>query len=728
MRPTRTFLIVALAAVSGFGALAAGPASAAPAPSATAAATTPAASTGGTAAADAPRGDFDGLARTAAEDGTVRAIVRMDTPPAEAAPVLDDQLDGYHHQIGTTYTDLPLVAVSLSEHAVRHLEASPDVASVTRDEIRHVADAQSGPVIGSPVAISAGNDGRGWSVAVIDTGVQNDHPFLTGRVVHEECFASGGPTPTTGSCPNGGKAMSGTGAAAPCALSECIHGTHVAGIAAGKDPGGAGATGFDGVAPGAGIVAVQVFSVFTGIGNCGGSVVSVTCIGAYDSDIIKGLNWVDTHRTAAGPSGWNIAAVNLSLGGDSTYTTTAACDAADPSTLAAVRQLRNDGVATVAAAGNASDHTGLSSPACLSPVVSVGASTNADALSGYSDVAPYLSLLAPGDSILSSVPGSGYQRMSGTSMATPAVTGAWAVLRQHYPGDTPDQTLARFRNSGRPIGVGGYTVPRLSVTGAIDGSPPAVAAGGSGATSGYSVVSAAGQVFAFGNAPVLGSLPVTPAHPVIGVTGTNSHQGLWMVATDGGIFTLGDATFHGSTGALHLNAPVVGLAPTASGNGYWLVASDGGIFTFGDATFHGSTGALHLKAPIVGMTATPSGNGYWLVASDGGIFSFGDAAFYGSTGALKLDQPVVGIAPTPTGHGYWMVAADGGIFSFGDATFRGSTGGMHLVRPIVGMTATPTGNGYRFVASDGGVFTFGDAAFYGSASGRTPSPIAGMTS
>jgi len=58
------------------------------------------------------------------------------------------------------------------------------------------------------------------------------------------------------------------------------------------------------------------------------------------------------------------------------------------------------------------------------------------------------------------------------------------------------------------------------------------------------------------------------------------------------------------------------------------VASDGGIFSFGDAVFHGSTGATPLNAPIVGMAATPDGGGYWLVASDGGIFSFGDAVFH----------------------------------------------------------------------------------------------------
>ncbi|MDA8340662.1 MAG: hypothetical protein M0007_00310, partial [Actinomycetota bacterium] len=61
------------------------------------------------------------------------------------------------------------------------------------------------------------------------------------------------------------------------------------------------------------------------------------------------------------------------------------------------------------------------------------------------------------------------------------------------------------------------------------------------------------------------------------------------------------ATFLGSMGAKHLNAPIVGMAATPDGHGYWLVASDGGVFSFGDATFLGSMGAKHLNAPIVGM-------------------------------------------------------------------------------------------------------------------------------
>src|SRR5439155_1297047 len=117
--------------------------------------------------------------------------------------------------------------------------------------------------------------------------------------------------------------------------------------------------------------------------------------------------------------------------------------------------------------------------------------------------------------------------------------------------------------------------------------------------------------------------------------------------------------------------------------GYWLVASDGGIFSFGDAHFFGSTGSVHLNKPIVAAMASPSGDGYWLVASDGGIFSFGDAHFFGSTGAIHLNQPIVAAVATPSGAGYWLVARDGGIFGFGDGAFFGSTGSVHLNQPIV---------------------------------------------
>jgi hypothetical protein len=89
----------------------------------------------------------------------------------------------------------------------------------------------------------------------------------------------------------------------------------------------------------------------------------------------------------------------------------------------------------------------------------------------------------------------------------------------------------------------------------------------------------------------------------------------------------------------------VGMAATPDGKGYWLVASDGGIFTHGDADFYGSAGAIRPNQPVVGMGATPDGQGYWLVAADGGVFAYGDAALDGSASGTKPGaSQIIGIA------------------------------------------------------------------------------------
>jgi hypothetical protein len=232
---------------------------------------------------------------------------------------------------------------------------------------------------------------------------------------------------------------------------------------------------------------------------------------------------------------------------------------------------------------------------------------------------------------------------------------------------------------------------------------------------GYWMDASDGGIFSFGNAKFFGSMGGKPLNkPVVGMAAGPNNGGYWLVASDGGIFSFGDALFHGSMGGKPLNQPVVGMAATPDGGGYWLVASDGGVFSFGDAGFFGSMGGKPLNKPIVGIAGTADGQGYWEVAADGGIFSFGDAQFFGSTGAIHLNKPVVGMAASPDGNGYWLVASDGGIFNYGDAGFFGSAGAIHLNKPVVGMAATPSGNGYFLFATDGGVFTYGDAIFQGS--------------
>ncbi|MGH9179334.1 MAG: hypothetical protein ACRD0N_12375, partial [Acidimicrobiales bacterium] len=138
------------------------------------------------------------------------------------------------------------------------------------------------------------------------------------------------------------------------------------------------------------------------------------------------------------------------------------------------------------------------------------------------------------------------------------------------------------------------------------------------------------------------------AQPALGA----EEAGALLVVTASDLGPSGRDTEHGA-GLLNADAALaaagIAVRPATAlrATGYRLVASDGGIFAFGDATFAGSTGGLRLAQPMVGMAATPSGRGYWLVAADGGIFAFGDATFLGPTGGLRLSRPVVGMATSP---------------------------------------------------------------------------------
>ncbi len=129
------------------------------------------------------------------------------------------------------------------------------------------------------------------------------------------------------------------------------------------------------------------------------------------------------------------------------------------------------------------------------------------------------------------------------------------------------------------------------------------------------------------------------------------------------------------------------MAATPDGLGYWLVASDGGIFSYGDAAFYGSTGAITSTNPSWAWPPHPTAGvtGSWppTAASSPTVTPH----FYGSTGTLHLNHPIVGMAATADGLGYWFVGRDGGIFSYGDAHFYGSTGSLTLNEPIVGMSS-----------------------------------------
>jgi hypothetical protein len=245
------------------------------------------------------------------------------------------------------------------------------------------------------------------------------------------------------------------------------------------------------------------------------------------------------------------------------------------------------------------------------------------------------------------------------------------------------------------------------------------------ARSGYWMVSADGEVHAFGDALDYGDPHGTLGQArAVHLEPTSDGKGYWILDDAGRIHPYGDAVALGdaTTTALASGEKAASLSATPSGAGYWIFTNRGRVLTYGDATFYGDMSKTKLNGPVLGSVATPSGKGYWMVAADGGIFTFGDAAFHGSTGNLRLNQPVMGMAPAEQG-GYWLVASDGGIFAF-DAPFHGSMGATRLNQPISGLV--PGHDGYLMVAQDGGIFSFGDVAFHGSLGDHPPaSPVVG---
>jgi subtilisin family serine protease len=338
------------------------------------------------------------------------------------------------------WDNLPLIQVRADTIDAAAAVVDDDSALATYAIERYQAtDAESFPLINQPAAAAAGKIGAGTAVAVLDTGADYTRPDLGA------CTAPGTPA----SCRI---AFAKDFAPDDGARDDNGHGTNVSGIVAG-------------VAPGTKVLALDVFS--------GG--------GASSTDILSAINWAIANKAT-----YNIAALNLSLGGGSS---TAPCTAdAIGVGLGAARAV---GIAPVVASGNDGRSNAISSPACAPAAISVGAvydanvgglgygvcadpTTAADKLACFSNSASFLTVLAPGALISAA----GYT-MAGTSQATPHVAGALAVLRAAFPGETVDQLVGRITRTGKPIldPRNGVTRPRLDLaaalgaTGADTGAP-----------------------------------------------------------------------------------------------------------------------------------------------------------------------------------------------------------------------------------------------------------------
>ncbi|MFN8417723.1 MAG: S8 family serine peptidase [Anaerolineae bacterium] len=422
---------------------------------------------------------YAALAQRAAQNGIIRVIVSFGSAAyGQLAAVQAGQQRlanvlaiSSNARVVREFTHTPAIVAELDQAAVIALANDPDVTAMQEDIPVPPSDLSSNNVIGaSTVATGAwaqGYDGTGWAVVVLDTGAQSSHPFLSGKTITaaEACFSTtNGAYPSTTVCPNGQStggsgqpAQTGSGAGVNCPITTdgCAHGTHVSGIAVGKNYGGG--PGYDGVARGASLIPIQVFSQFTGA-NCTNSGYSSPCAFSFNSDTIAALDYVYGTLSLS----YNIASINMSLGGGQN---TGYCDT--DARKPVIDNLRNNRkIATVIAAGNNGYNNAISSPGCISSAVSVGATTDADAIASYSNRYANLSIYAPGSSIDSSVPNSTYANYNGTSMATPHVAGAWAVMKQKFPAASVSKILYVLRQKGPLIAnTGGpvFSIPRLQL-------------------------------------------------------------------------------------------------------------------------------------------------------------------------------------------------------------------------------------------------------------------------
>ncbi|HTF12985.1 MAG TPA: S8 family serine peptidase [Asanoa sp.] len=252
---------------------------------------------------------------------------------------------------------------------------------------------RSAAQIGAPQAWQRGLDGHGVQVAVLDTGIDATHPDLAGKVVETRNFSTSADT-----------------------VDHFGHGTHVAATIAGTGQASGGSR--KGIAYGADLLVGKVLGD-DGVG--------------FESQIIEGMQW------AAG-SGAKV--VNMSLGGDPT-------DGLDPMSLAVDELSRQSGTLFVVAAGNAGGTATVGSPGAARDALTVGAVDRADQIADFSSRGPRLGdqglkpeITAPGvDIVAARAAGttmgapvdSYYTAASGTSMATPHVAGAAAILAQEHP-------------------------------------------------------------------------------------------------------------------------------------------------------------------------------------------------------------------------------------------------------------------------------------------------------
>jgi hypothetical protein len=315
------------------------------------------------------------------------------------------------------------------------------------------------------LAWARGVTGRSRVVLVADDGIFAAHEMFAGKIAAEACFSPRFESGDQSLCPNGAESATGSGAASACTFGGCLHGSHVAGIAAGLSPT------VRGVAFDARLIPVEIFTSIADPTVCGSS----RCLGVYDSATISALDYaIDQAST------FNIDAVNLSIGGDPV---TATCD--DDPLKPAIDTLRSLGILTAIAAGNEGQLGIVDPPGCISTAITVS-SVSVTEPDPATNQGPTVDILAPGVNILSAGPPNTYVFRTGSSMATAQVSGIITLLKSAKPSATATEVETALKTGGIPTRASGWTwvTPRVDVNAELNqllgiaGAPAGVAVTG----------------------------------------------------------------------------------------------------------------------------------------------------------------------------------------------------------------------------------------------------------